>query len=123
MTKPTPRIGRPMQAPVKGKRTSLGLKVSPDIKRRIDQVARDSGKTQSQVAEALIERALAFELVLKASTVSEPDMKRRMAEAVFRAEGYVIGQRLSDGSKIWVPKKHMNPKLLSGFRAPEEEDK
>lgn len=49
--------GRPIKAPTPGTRVSLGLKVTPEIKRRLDQAARDSGRTQSQEAELRIEQS------------------------------------------------------------------
>ena len=58
------RIGRPTKAPVKGKRVSLGLKVTAEVKRHIDAAAKASGRTQSQEAEILIEKALAYDRML-----------------------------------------------------------
>jgi hypothetical protein len=40
------------------------LKVTADIKRRIDQAARDSGRTQSQEAERRIEMSYIYEQAL-----------------------------------------------------------
>jgi hypothetical protein len=51
------RIGRPPKEPVPGTRHSLGLKVTADIKARLDKAARESGRTQSQEAEARLERS------------------------------------------------------------------
>jgi hypothetical protein len=48
------RIGRPVKPPVAGERMSLGLKVTADIKARLDRAAEDSGRTQSQEAEKRI---------------------------------------------------------------------
>jgi len=58
------RIGRPPKPPTPGERVSLGLKVTAEIKARLDAEARVTGKTQSRVAEALIERALGSEKLL-----------------------------------------------------------
>jgi hypothetical protein len=55
------RLGRPPKAPTPGERVSLGLKVTPEIKRRLDDEARKHGRTQSQQAELMIERAFAEE--------------------------------------------------------------
>jgi hypothetical protein len=57
----TKRLGRPTKAPTPGKRVALGLKVTAEIKQRIDEEARKTGRTQSQQAELIIERALANE--------------------------------------------------------------
>jgi hypothetical protein len=55
------RIGRPPKKPKPGTRVSLGLKVTPRIKARLDAVARASGRTQSQEAERLLEQAFSEE--------------------------------------------------------------
>jgi hypothetical protein len=57
MVQQSKRIGRPTKAAAPGERVSLGLKVTSDIKRRIDEAARESGRTQSQEAEARLERS------------------------------------------------------------------
>jgi hypothetical protein len=51
------RIGRPLKAPQSGKRVSLGLKVTAEIKQRLDDAARANGRTQSQEAEFRLERS------------------------------------------------------------------
>lgn len=50
------RIGRPPKPATEGKKVSLGLKVTPRIKDRLDQAARASGRTQSQEAEYRLEQ-------------------------------------------------------------------
>jgi uncharacterized protein (DUF1778 family) len=47
-----------MNPPKPGKRVSLGLKVTAEVKQRIDKAAQASGRTQSQEAELLLEKAL-----------------------------------------------------------------
>jgi hypothetical protein len=49
--------GRKPQPPQPGTRVSLGLKVTPDIKTKLDGSAQESGRTQSQEAEARLERS------------------------------------------------------------------
>jgi hypothetical protein len=51
------RIGRPTKTPEPGKKVSLGLKVTADIKNKLDMAARVSGRTQSQEAELRLERS------------------------------------------------------------------
>lgn len=51
------RPGRKPKAVSSGKRASLGLKVTPEIKRRLEIAAKSSGRTQSQEAEARIEQS------------------------------------------------------------------
>jgi len=65
------RIGRPTKPPT-GKRVQLGLIVRADIKRAIIKAAEQSGRTQSQEAELLIERAWAYDgLIEKLGAVIE----------------------------------------------------
>jgi hypothetical protein len=55
------RLGRPPKTAMPGKRVSLGLKVTSVTKQRLDEEARKHGRTQSQQAELMIERAFAVE--------------------------------------------------------------
>lgn len=55
------RLGRPPKIAPAGTRASLGLKVTAAVKQRIDAAAHESGRTQSQEAERLIELALQWE--------------------------------------------------------------
>jgi hypothetical protein len=114
-TKQAKRIGRPMKQPPRGTRVSLGLKVGADVKRRIDSAARASGRTQSQEAELLIERALQYERLLSAMNTSLEDIRRGQIEAAFRAAGYTAAH--SSYGKVWLPKDY--PVERSGFIAQE----
>lgn len=58
------RIGRPLKQPVAGKRMSLGLKVTSEVKAKLDHAAQASGRTQSQEAEARLERSFQNEDLL-----------------------------------------------------------
>jgi predicted transcriptional regulator len=57
MTESTEKRGRRPQTAGPGERMSLGLKVIPEIKNRLDAFARATGRTQSQEAEARIEQS------------------------------------------------------------------
>src|SRR6476646_5919215 len=57
MTEGPRRTGRPTKPPPPGKRASLGLKVTGEIKQRLEAAARASGRTQSQEAESRLERS------------------------------------------------------------------
>jgi hypothetical protein len=57
MAASTIRIGRPARTPKPGERVSLGLKVTPTVKTRIDALARQNGRTQSQEAELRLEQS------------------------------------------------------------------
>jgi len=58
------RTGRPTKRAIPGTRVSLGLKVTPAIKDRLDQSAMASGRTQSQEAELRLERSFGREDLL-----------------------------------------------------------
>ena len=58
------RTGRPPKPPTPGQRMSLGLKVTAEIKARLDKVARETGRTQSQEAELRLERSFEREDLL-----------------------------------------------------------
>jgi hypothetical protein len=51
------RRGRPLKPAKAGERASLGLRVSGDLKHRIDQAAQRAGRTQGQEAELRLERS------------------------------------------------------------------
>ena len=113
------RIGRPMKAPSPGKRTTLSLMVSPDLKQRVEEAARASGRTQSTEAEQLILQGLAVRDVLGVVGMSVPEIARRQAETNFRARGYtVMHDRHGDN---WLPPGHPAATPSSGFITAEEE--
>jgi hypothetical protein len=58
------RTGRPPKARTPGKRASLGLKVTDEIKERLDGAAKANGRTQSQEAETRLERSFRNEDLL-----------------------------------------------------------
>ncbi len=71
------RRGRPPKPAAAGTRVSLGLKVTPEIKGRLDQAARANGRTQSQEAEARLVRSFERE------------------ELVGEVLGFAFGERLA----------------------------
>src|SRR4051812_35854254 len=100
MTKEAKRVGRPMKAPARGKRVSLGLKVTAEVKRRIDTAARNSGRTQSQEAEALIERALTYDTMFEAMRTNMADIAKGNIEAAFRRLEYTKHRTLH--GDVWL---------------------
>jgi hypothetical protein len=118
MTHGTKRIGRPLKAPAKGKRVSLGLKVTAEVKRHIDSAARASGRTQSQEAEHLIERALQYDQMLTAMHRTVAEIDTGNVDAAFRRKGYAP-MRTPYGT-AWMPPGY--PIEQSGF-IPQEEDR
>ena len=59
--KRTKKIGRPIKAPSGDERVSLGLRVTADIKRKLDAAIVRTGRTQSQEVELSLERTFAEE--------------------------------------------------------------
>ena len=57
------RMGRPTKKPKAGERVSLGLRVTADMKKRLDAAAASSGRSQSQEAEMRLERSFRVEEV------------------------------------------------------------
>ena len=51
------RKGRPTKPPREGERIMLGVRVTPAMKRQIDEEARKSGRSLSQEAEIRLERS------------------------------------------------------------------
>lgn len=50
-------MGRPVKAAVPGVRNSLGLRVTAELKRKLDKAAALSGRSQSQEAEMRLEQS------------------------------------------------------------------
>lgn len=102
MAIPRKRIGRPPQPPKQGERYALGLRVSAEIKQLLDKTAHDTGSTQSQVAERLIERALHYDRMLLAMNTTMDEIRRGNLEGAFRSEGYFSVR--SPYGNIWYPR-------------------
>jgi hypothetical protein len=52
------RIGRPTKPPKPGERVPLGLRVTPEMKKRLEQAAIKNGRSLSQEVELRLERSL-----------------------------------------------------------------
>ena len=55
---PKKRIGRPTKPPKAGERVPLGLRVTPEMKKRLERAAIRKGRSLSQEAEMRLERSL-----------------------------------------------------------------
>jgi predicted amidohydrolase YtcJ len=96
------RIGRPFKPPEAGERAVLGLRVRAELKRQIDEAAAQSGRTQSQEAEFLIEQGLiAAELLAMSSSKSTEEQAQAAAENNFRRRGYTWIHY--PRGKVWLP--------------------
>jgi hypothetical protein len=80
------RRGRKAQRAEPGVRVSLGLKVTPDIKNALDAAAKKNGRTQSQEAEARLERSFYAEswerVIADINARSEVDRLKRQVEGI-----------------------------------------
>ena len=100
-TKRAGRPARPAAAEQKRERFSLGLIVTAEMKQLIDETAKATGRTQSQVAELLMERAVQYDRTIAAMNRSLDEIRRGNIEAAFRGEGYTPVH--SPYGKIWHP--------------------
>jgi hypothetical protein len=98
------KIGRPPNKAEGPKRFSLGLKVTAETKAVIDREAQRTGRSQSQVAELLIEKALTYDQIISGLNQSLEDVRSGRIEAAFQREGYRWVH--SPFGKIWLPKDH-----------------
>lgn len=64
------RIGRPRRDHPPGARVSLGLRVTTETKKRLDEAAEKSGRSQSQEAELRIEQSFLLEDMLRTRLIS-----------------------------------------------------
>jgi hypothetical protein len=53
----TSRLGRPLKKPKRGARNPLGLRVTAELKNKLDRAAALSGRSQSQEAELRLEHS------------------------------------------------------------------
>ena len=61
MTKTKRKPGRPGRPRTVGERVPLGLRVTPELKAKLDSAAKDSGRSQSQEVELRLEQSLRSE--------------------------------------------------------------
>lgn len=59
-TAPKKRIGRPTKKPKPGERVPLGLRITPRMKRKLEEAARRKGRSLSQEVELRLERSIDF---------------------------------------------------------------
>jgi hypothetical protein len=99
-TTTTKRRGRPFKAPKAGKRAPLSLLVRAEIKHLVDERAKASGRTQSQEAEAMIERCLTYDQTLEAMRTTLADMQKDSVEAALFKFGYTA-IRVPKPDRVW----------------------
>jgi hypothetical protein len=94
--------GRPTKPPPRGKkRIQVSMILSAETKKRLDQEAKVSGRTLSQVGEWLIDRALTLDDTLKQMNRSLTGIDRENFEIEMRRRGYT---KLNDPrGVVWLP--------------------
>jgi TraY domain len=85
-----PRIGRPSKEPTKKqRRVSLTFRVLADVKRLLIQSAQKSGRSLAAEAEALIEKALAYDRMLAAMNTTIPEMQEQFVKTYLHRQGFM----------------------------------
>jgi hypothetical protein len=115
MTEQPPRIGRPF-APVKdGERVTLGVRVSADMKRKLEEEANKTGRSLSQEAELRVQQS--FD-----SGDREKKLIERDEKLVERVESLLQKQteRLED---FWRKVEEQRNSLLEAIKRSQDEDK
>ena len=84
------------------KRVQLNVIVSAETKQLIERLARESDRSQGQVAEALIERSIVYDSVIAAMNRTLDDIRRGHIEEAFRSDGYTPLK--TPYGQIWVPR-------------------
>jgi hypothetical protein len=85
----------------------------------IEAEAARSGRTQSQVVEAMLERARTYDQMLAAANQTMGDLLRGRLESALRNEGYTPVH--SPYGKIWYPPDYPLRLRSSGFITDEGE--
>lgn len=103
MEKKRKRAGRPVNPTEPGKRYPLGLKVTAEMKDRIDKAAKRTGRTQSQEAELRLE--LSF--LIDTETASSPKLMAigRLVPTAFGIAG--ARAAAERGHPDWTPAEWM----------------
>jgi|GEM_PF-3642767 len=113
------RTGRPAKKATPGSRVSLGLKVTAQIKDLLDAQAKASGRTQSQEAEMMIERAIQYDRTLTAMKTTLEGIQRGNIETALREAGW-RSFPVRGGGKAWVSDEFLGDLPASGYITPPE---
>src|ERR1700735_2801886 len=93
-------IGRPFKPAIGAPGVALGLKVPGETKRMAETLARASGRSQSQQAEYLIERALQYDQIAKAMGTTLESFEQDSIEAALRRKRLAPRSRIRGHDKI-----------------------
>jgi hypothetical protein len=99
--------GQPVKKVPRGtKRIQVSMILSAEIKTRLDDEAKRSGRTFSQTGEMLIERALAVDDVLREMKQTLDGLARDSFEAKMIRRGYKKVKMRGDGLAWFAPEAH-----------------
>ena len=117
------RTGRPTKPAIGAARVSLGLKVTTETKRVIEALALASGRTQSQEAEHLIERALQFDEAMKSTRTTLESLETAHVEGVLARKGWKLIHMTDQHGRaadLWAPPGHQWNPWSTGFISDDE---
>jgi hypothetical protein len=85
----------------KKQRVQLAFIAKVKTKQEIERRARASGRSQGQVVEELVEKAIAYEDLVNTFGRALEDIQRENFETALQRAGY-LPVRFVDGRKAWV---------------------
>lgn len=83
------RMGRPKKPAKSGERVSLGLRVTAEIKSKLDDAAEKSGRSQSQEAELRLERSFINEKLHADALQAEVEARLQAEDELHRAHDLI----------------------------------
>jgi hypothetical protein len=92
----------PIKPAKKGERYQIGVIVAGTTKKLIVEQAKISGRSISREAEHLIERAVAYDKIMKAMSNTLEELRQGSVEAVLFRLGYVPIRDAATGKKAWA---------------------
>jgi hypothetical protein len=114
MTTP-PKIGRPIKPATEGERIMLGLRVTADLKRKLEAEALKSGRSLSQETEIRVQQS--FDEEAREERLAERDEK-----LVERVED-MLKKRDEEQEKVLREVEETKNRLLDLIKRSEAEDK
>lgn len=116
MGKKQSKIGRPRD---EVKRMALSLRVTPTVRKLLDNAAAEAGRSISQEAEMMIERAIQYDRMFEAMKRTAEQIQQGNLEAELVRVGYEL-YRHPEYGKAWLSPGF--PGERSGFITPPEKE-
>src|SRR5580704_325782 len=111
MAKTAARVGRKPRLASVGQRMSLGLKVTPEIKNKLDAACKLTGRTQSQEAEVRLEQTFRTENYVNQATVLAYGAALATALAII---GRAVSElnRHAEFPQSWIVEPHLVDEVI-----------